>query len=93
MGSQGLETGVLRLAARPNPFTGTTTLSYSLPLSGKVSLRLYNVTGSLVTTVSQGSAGAGNYTTTLDATKLAKGIYVLKLVTENSSTTEKLVIE
>jgi len=77
-----------------NPFAGTTTISYDLPKAGNVSLKLYDVTGKLVTTLASGCRNAGHYALGLrpDA-KLAAGIYVLRLETGNSTATTKLIIE
>jgi hypothetical protein len=88
-----LSTFNLKLAAIPNPFTGTTTISYTLPSSGNVSLKLYDVTGELVNTLASGYRNAGVSSFIVSRSSLSSGIYVLKLVTENSSFTEKLVIE
>jgi hypothetical protein len=77
----------------PNPFTGRATVSYSLSRAGKLSLKLYDVTGALVTTLRTGFAAAGNYTANLDATRLSHGIYLMRLETENESTTQKLILE
>ena len=41
------------LSAEPNPFAGMTRISYALPKAGNVSLKLYDVTGKLVTTLAQ----------------------------------------
>jgi len=85
--------GGYTLSAAPNPFTKTTTIRFTLPAAGKVSLKLYDVTGSLVTVMATGHRDAGTYTLPTTATSLAKGIYVLKLETSNGNTTQKLIIE
>jgi N-acetylneuraminic acid mutarotase len=83
----------LTLTIAPNPFSGTATISYSLPQAGNISLKLYDVSGKLVTVFRNGYDDAGSYLTNLDATELARGIYVLKLETESHTTTQKLIIE
>jgi hypothetical protein len=77
----------------PNPFTAATAVSYSLPRAGDVSLRLYDVTGTLVSVLARGQTAAGTHGVDLDASHLAKGIYVLKYEANGYSTTEKLIIE
>jgi hypothetical protein len=84
---------VLALRAAPSLFRGRTVIDYSLPRAGNISLRLYDVTGALVTTLAHGYTDAGAYTTSLDASKLVKGIYILKYETESYSATEKLIVE
>jgi hypothetical protein len=89
----------VRIASRPtlmiapNPFTQTTQINYSLPKAGNVSLKLYDVTGSVVTILTKGALEAGNYTKQLDAAHLARGIYVLRLETEATTLTRKLIVE
>jgi hypothetical protein len=93
MSNLRLETSDLRLAARPNPFTNTTTISYTLPRPGNVSLKLYDVTGKLVNTLASGYRNAGTSSLIVPRSSLSSGIYLLKLVTENTIITSKLIIE
>jgi hypothetical protein len=81
----------LRIA--PNPFSNLTTVSYAVSKAGNVSLRLYDVAGNLVSTLSAGYSAAGNYTTHIDASKLVRGIYLLKLESEGTTATQKLILE
>ena len=81
----------------PNPTTSSLNsfISYSLPDAGSVSLKLYDVTGKLVSTLASGYHPAGSYYYSLLTThySLASGVYLLKFETEGYNTTEKLVIE
>jgi hypothetical protein len=90
-GSFKSRTASLGLDATPNPFTSATSIRYTLPRAGNASLKLYDVTGQLVTTFASGYHNAGNYTTSTPT--LARGIYVLKLTTETTSATRKLIVE
>jgi N-acetylneuraminic acid mutarotase len=81
----------LRIA--PNPFSTATAISYSLPRAGDVSLKLYDVTGQLIRVLASGYHNAGASSFVIPRSLLSSGIYVLKLVTENSSFTEKIIIE
>ena len=58
----------LRIA--PNPFTSRTSISYSLPRAGYVSLKLYDVTGKLVNTLVSGYHPVGDYGSQLTANSL-----------------------
>jgi hypothetical protein len=82
-----------QLGVSPNPFRGATTVSYVLPARSKISLRLYSVTGNLVRTLIDDCAVTGEHSVRLDASRLVSGIYLLKLVTRDCVTTEKLIIE
>jgi N-acetylneuraminic acid mutarotase len=81
------------LTIAPNPFSGRTAITYFLPEAGSISLALYDVAGKLVTTLRCGQSSAGSCRIDLDATALARGVYLLKLETERYSTTQKLIIE
>jgi hypothetical protein len=94
--SAGLQnTSGYKLNAAPNPFTSHTSISYSLPQAGNISLRLYDVTGKLVSTLANGYRTAGNYAYRLSPTayRLSAGVYLLKYETEGYTTTSKLIIE
>jgi outer membrane protein assembly factor BamB len=84
--------GVLS-AAQPNPFRDRTLVNYSLAKAGNVSLKLYDVTGKLVFTVTNGFVTAGSHTEAIDVSKLAHGMYLLKLNTESTTSTAKLIRE
>jgi hypothetical protein len=46
---------------RPNPFSSSTTIRYQVPVSGKVSLKIYDVTGRLVRTIVDKENPKGTY--------------------------------
>jgi hypothetical protein len=83
----------LTLAVVPNPFTSAATITYSLPKAGNVRLKLYDVTGALVTTLVQGYHTAGSSSFIVHRSSLACGIYLLSLETEDGKTAGKLIIE
>jgi Pregnancy-associated plasma protein-A len=65
--------------AMPNPFRGSTLLRYTLPRSGAVSLRVYNVAGRLVRTLVDGEQSAGDQTVEFRANDLPAGMYFTAL--------------
>jgi hypothetical protein len=91
MSSGRQPSAVSRLLISPNPFSTSTTISYSLPTAANYSLKLYDVTGQLISTLASGNRNAGNHTLTTPT--LARGIYVLKLTTNNTTNTAKLIVE
>ena len=93
MTESGVRTSTFALRTFPNPFTNATTISYSLPKAGNVSLRLYDVTGKLVTTLASGYHEAGTSSFIVHRSSFSSGIYLLKLQTETSTTTAKLIVE
>jgi hypothetical protein len=82
-----------KLSVAPNPLMRAASISYSLPRAGNTSLKLYDLSGMLVTTLAKGYALAGSHSALLNADKFASGIYLLKFESEGNATTEKLTIE
>lgn len=71
----------------PNPFNPTTTIEFSLPTYSRVNLKVYDMIGREITTLASGSFNAGNYKIFFDASNLASGMYVYRLIAngENNS--------
>jgi hypothetical protein len=76
----------------PNPFNPTTNIEYSIPLSGQVSLKVYNTLGQVIATLFEGNQRAGNYLATFDGSGLASGIYLYQLKSGKTTITKKLVL-
>lgn len=77
---------------QPNPFTGTTTVAYTLDQSANVVLDVYNVAGSKVMSLGQGNQAAGTHTIQIEANDLQAGIYYYTLTADGYSTTKKMVV-
>jgi hypothetical protein len=81
----------------PNPFNPSTTISYSIPVSSNVTIKVYNITGQLVRTLVNEFMQAGEYKVRFDAvsdyrTPLSSGIYLYQLNVGNQIITKKCVI-
>ena len=76
----------------PNPFNPTTTINYSVPQTGAVSLKVYNLLGQEVATLFTGVQQIGNHSVTFDGSKFASGIYFYRLQAGTNSMTKKLVL-
>jgi hypothetical protein len=76
----------------PNPFNPTTIINYSIPTSGFVSLKVFNILGQEVATLYQGFQKAGIFKANFDATKLASGIYLYRLESSGFSETKKMIL-
>jgi hypothetical protein len=79
--------------ATPNPFNKLTTIRYTVPISGKVSVKLYNATGRLIETLINDNLNAGTYSMKLSANKLAKGIYFVKYESSTNKSEVKLIVQ
>ena len=83
--------------AAPSPFRFRTTISYSLPATGRAKLAVYDLAGKLVKTLASGTlpAGAGQATwnRTDDAGKtVACGVYFCRLQAGGKNLSRKLVV-
>jgi hypothetical protein len=76
----------------PNPFNPSTTISFSLPESGNVILKIYNVIGKEIETLVEGYKEAGIYTVNFNAEELASGMYLYRLSTNGFTETKKLLL-
>ncbi len=77
----------------PNPFTGKTTISYTLAEPGSVALVLTNMLGEeVISLVRSGNHSAGKYSMEFDGSSLVPGVYFLTLQSGAISTTRKMVI-
>ncbi|MBN2380546.1 T9SS type A sorting domain-containing protein [candidate division WOR-3 bacterium] len=75
----------------PNPFSGSTKVSFSLTGSSPVSLKVYDVSGKVVTTLASGNYGAGSHTINWD-TDVAPGVYFVRFVTPKFKTVQKVMV-
>ncbi len=76
----------------PNPFNPTTKINFSLPKSGAVSLRVYDVLGNEVATIVSGNLNAGSYTIDWNASQYASGVYFYRLQSGNFTQTKKMIL-
>ncbi len=76
----------------PNPFNPATTISYDLPGSSPVSLKIYDVLGQVVKTLVEGVQDAGYKTVVWDAPALPSGVYFYRLTAGRFTDTKKLLL-
>jgi photosystem II stability/assembly factor-like uncharacterized protein len=76
----------------PNPFNPSTTIRYSLPHSGNVSLTLFNMLGQEVATIAQGEMAPGYHEVKFEASALASGVYLYRLRAGDFVQTRKLIL-
>ena len=75
----------------PNPFNPSTKISYAIPQSGHVTLKVFNVLGMEVATLFSGIQDAGKHEVTFDAAKFSSGVYFYRLQAGSVSITKKMV--
>lgn len=76
----------------PNPFNPTTVISYQLPVSSEVRLKVYDMLGRQVAELVNGQVAAGRHTINFDASNLSSGVYLYRLQAGRQIMTRKLTI-
>ncbi|MCX6151158.1 MAG: phosphodiester glycosidase family protein [Ignavibacteriales bacterium] len=78
----------------PNPFNPTTVISYQLPVSGFVTLKVFDFLGNEIATLVNEDKSAGNYYCqwSIVNDQLPSGVYFYQLRTANFTETKKLLI-
>ena len=76
----------------PNPFNPTTEIRFELAKTGRVTLKVYNIMGQEVASLTDGILAAGMHEIVFDAKDLASGIYVYRLEARNFSESKKMVV-
>jgi hypothetical protein len=81
----------------PNPFNPFVTIQFELPKSGKASIKIYNITGQLVSTIADRSFNAGsnkvqwNSRTDL-GNECSSGLYFYRIDSGKTSATGKMIL-
>ncbi len=76
----------------PNPFNPATDIRYSVPRSGMVTLKVYDLLGQEVAALVNQQRSAGNYTVKFNATGLASGVYVYRMQAGDVVLSRRLVL-
>jgi hypothetical protein len=83
------------LSCYPNPFNATTTISFTLPKTGSVDLKVYDVTGRKtggLLSAPTGVVSAGEHSMVFDGSDLPSGIYFVRIQSGTVSKTQKMVL-
>jgi hypothetical protein len=83
------------LGAWPNPFNPSTTVKFSVPTAGPVSLNVYDLQGRLVKTLAHGHFSGGDHArvwdgTTNNGSRAASGSYVVRMTAGPNQAVTKL---
>jgi hypothetical protein len=81
---------------RPNPFNNMTTISYTMPETGKVKLTVLDMLGQEIAVLVDATQSAGTYDVEFSAAGLATGVYIYKITVDGESrdfiSTQRMVI-
>lgn len=76
----------------PNPANPVTTIKYDLPVSGNVSLIIYDVLGRKVKELVNSKQQAGKFAVQFNAENLASGVYIYQFRTDSFMSSKKLMV-
>ncbi|HTX19894.1 MAG TPA: kelch repeat-containing protein [Bacteroidota bacterium] len=77
----------------PNPFNPTTTIQFTLPADGHVTLKVYDILGRELTTLVDGNMKAGVYQqVTFDGSRYSTGVYFAVLQTGGKQLVKKMMM-
>ncbi|MFC1552959.1 T9SS type A sorting domain-containing protein, partial [Candidatus Latescibacterota bacterium] len=76
----------------PNPFNPVTTIPFSVPESGKVTLRIYSITGQRVANVIDGTHPAGSHQAVFRADHLPSGMYFYRIEAKGFRETRSMLL-
>jgi len=78
--------------AYPNPFNSSTTLSYTLPTASNALIRIYDVRGHFVSTLTSGLQTVGLHEVVWNSVGNPSGIYFVRLETDDYAETSKVML-
>lgn len=76
----------------PNPFNPSTIISYSIPQSSFVTLKVYDIIGNEVAALVNKTQTAGKYDVRFDGSNLSNGVYFFRIEADNFISTKKMIL-
>ncbi len=76
----------------PNPFNPSTIIKYSIPETGYIKLKVYDILGNEVATLVKEEKTPGNYSVEWDASSLASGVYFYRIQAGSFVDTKKMIL-
>ena len=76
----------------PNPFNPSTSIEYNVPVTGNVTLKVYDILGKEVASLVDKQQDAGSYIVNWNASSLSSGVYFYKLTAGSFTQTKKMML-
>lgn len=86
----GLSNGTLEVI--PNPSDGMITIRYSIQVTGKVQVNIFNLFGQRISTVFEGEQAQGMHALKFDVSDQGSGVYFVQLRTPTGVITKSMVV-
>jgi len=89
----GEEMGTNSFSVYPNPTQDQTTIHYTLLHSSHVSIKVYDMSGKEVQTLMDGVSDNGDHSLELNTGQFAKGVYLVKMISDSGIENQKLIVQ
>ncbi len=76
----------------PNPFNPSTKITFDIPKESMVSIKVYDISGRLVNTITNDRYLPGSYSLNFNSGKLASGVYIYRLISDGYSKSLKFTL-
>jgi hypothetical protein len=76
----------------PNPFNPTTNITFQLPQTGDVSLKVYDMVGREIAVLINRQMSAGIHNANFEASRYPSGVYFYRLETNTGSLSRKMTL-
>jgi hypothetical protein len=76
----------------PNPFNPTTTIEFSIPSEGKVSIEIFNIVGERIDVLTEDYYSAGMHAVEWNASSYSSGTYFYRLTAGSYSVAKKMLL-
>jgi photosystem II stability/assembly factor-like uncharacterized protein len=76
----------------PNPFNPATNISFSIPSKSFVSLKVFDIMGREVSTITSEEMSVGNYSKQWNAANIPSGVYFYRLQAGSFTETKKMIL-
>jgi hypothetical protein len=76
----------------PNPFNPITIIRFALPVSGEVSVTVFDISGRKVRELAAGIMEAGYHSLPFDAAELSSGVYMYQITAGGKILTGKMML-
>lgn len=76
----------------PNPFNPSTTIDFTIPENGLVSLKIYNILGQEIATLVNEFLNKGNHSINWNASNMPSGIYFYNISFNNQFKSGRMIL-
>ena len=80
------------VSAYPNPFNPLTTINFSIPIEGEVSVLIYDLNGKQITSLTNQYYNIGSHYVVWDASHYSSGVYFVQTIAGDYTNTQKLIL-